>query len=234
MSNGGNGGYRSGNQGYQSQNRGFQQYDQPYGAKRDQSKNGETLRPVNFDNAAAFRKDFYNPSDSARARSADEVKALIAKYEISVTGRDSNKYPPIAYFSEAGFPDYIMNEINRQGFTSPTGIQGGGMPIAMSGRNLVGIAKTGSGKTLAYIIPALVHLKHQQPVQSGDGPIALVLAPTRELAQQIQVRKSETSSSNVLLIQFPNFVGRRKQFRTQEQHQKHLLVRWRPESQSNA
>lgn len=83
----------------------------------------------------------------------------------------------------------------------------------MSGRNLVGIAKTGSGKTLAYIIPALIHLKHQQPVQSGDGPIALVLAPTRELAQQIQVspiKGKKFSSLNIL------FIGRCKQLWTQE------------------
>lgn len=45
---------------------------------------------------------------------------------------------------------------------------------------------TGSGKTLAYIIPALIHLKNQTPIKHGDGPVVLVLAPTRELAQQIQ------------------------------------------------
>lgn len=179
MSNGGN--YRSSNTGYQSQNRGFQQYDsqQQFGQKRDQSKNGESLRPVNYDGVAAFRKDFYNPSEGARARTPEEVKALTAKYEISLVGRDISKYPPIALFSEAGFPEYIMSQLNRQGFTQPTGIQAGGFPIVLSGRNLVGIAKTGSGKTLAYIVPALIHLKHQQPVQSGEGPIALVLAPVR-------------------------------------------------------
>lgn len=51
---------------------------------------------------------------------------------------------------------------------------------------MVGIAQTGSGKTLAYIMPAVVHINHQPRLQRGDGPIALVLAPTRELAQQIQ------------------------------------------------
>ena len=51
---------------------------------------------------------------------------------------------------------------------------------------MVGIAQTGSGKTLAYILPALVHISHQDKLQRGDGPICLVLAPTRELAQQIQ------------------------------------------------
>lgn len=185
MSNGNrNGGYGAA---YQSQNRGFQQYgDSQYGGKRDQSKNGETLRPVNYDGVAPFRKDFYNPSEVARQRAPEDVKALGTKYEISLAGRDSNKYPPIALFAEAGLPDYIMHEMARQGFTHPTGIQAGGFPIVLSGRNLVGIAKTGSGKTLAYIIPALIHLKHQQPVKSGEGPVALVLAPTRELAQQIQ------------------------------------------------
>lgn len=51
---------------------------------------------------------------------------------------------------------------------------------------MVGIAQTGSGKTLAYILPAIVHINNQPRLQRGDGPIALVLAPTRELAQQIQ------------------------------------------------
>lgn len=188
MQNGGN--YRSNNNAaYQSQNRGFQQYggsNQQYGEKRDQSKNGETLRPVNYDNVAPFRKDFYNPTDAAKVRSTEDVRALSSKYEISVVGRDSNKYPPLAFFHEAGLPDYIMSEMTRQGFIQPTGIQAAGFPIVLSGRNLVGIAKTGSGKTLAYIIPALIHLKNQQPLKAGDGPIALVLAPTRELAQQIQ------------------------------------------------
>lgn len=61
-----------------------------------------------------------------------------------------------------------------------------GWPIALSGRDMVGIAQTGSGKTLAYIMPAVVHINHQPRLQRGDGPIVLVLAPTRELAQQIQ------------------------------------------------
>jgi ATP-dependent RNA helicase DDX5/DBP2 len=178
------------NAAYQSQNRGFQQYgSNQHGEKRDQSKNGETLRPVNYDNVAPFRKDFYTPTEAARARSSEDVRALNTKYEISLTSKyekDVQKYPPLALFSEAGLPEYIMNEMIRQGFTQPTAIQAGGFPIVLSGRNLVGIAKTGSGKTLAYIIPALIHLKNQQPIKSGEGPIALVLAPTRELAQQIQ------------------------------------------------
>jgi len=54
----------------------------------------------------------------------------------------------------------------------------------LSGRDLIGIAKTGSGKTLAFTLPAIVHILDQAPLRNNDGPIALVLSPTRELAMQ--------------------------------------------------
>lgn len=60
-----------------------------------------------------------------------------------------------------------------------------GWPIVMNGRDMVGIAQTGSGKTLAYIIPAIIHVTQQPPVRQSEGPIALIVVPTRELAQQI-------------------------------------------------
>ena len=105
--------------------------------------------------------------------------------EISIQ-RGSNVPNPITNFSEAGFPDYVMKEIQRQKFTNPTAIQSQGWPIALSGMDCVGIAQTGSGKTLAYLLPGIIHVNNQPYLERGDGPIVLVLAPTRELAQQIQ------------------------------------------------
>ena len=104
----------------------------------------------------------------------------------------------------------------RQGFKDPTPIQAQGWPIALSGQNMVGIAKTGSGKTLAvsnanfnllsnlirlcisfqYTLPAIVHINHQPYLEPGDGPIALILAPTRELAQQISKNAADFGSSS--------------------------------------
>lgn len=55
----------------------------------------------------------------------------------------------------------------------------------MSGRDIIGCAKTGSGKTMAFVLPMLRHVLDQPPLETGDGPIALIMAPTRELAQQI-------------------------------------------------
>lgn len=102
---------------------------------------------------------------------------------ITLRGKDVPN--PIQYFTDYEFPDYVLAEIQRQGYESPTPIQAQGWPISLSGRDVVGIAQTGSGKTFGYILPAIVHINHQPFLQRGDGPIALVLAPTRELAQQI-------------------------------------------------
>ncbi|KAJ2760084.1 ATP-dependent RNA helicase dbp2, partial [Coemansia nantahalensis] len=79
-----------------------------------------------------------------------------------------------------------MSEIRKLGFEKPTAIQSQGWPMALSGRDMVGIASTGSGKTLAYTLPGIVHISAQPRLERGDGPIVLILAPTRELAVQIQ------------------------------------------------
>jgi len=84
-------------------------------------------------------------------------------------------------------PEYILSEVMKLGFSSPTPIQSQGWPMALLGRDMVGISATGSGKTLAFLLPAMVHINAQPYLQPGDGPIVLVLAPTRELAVQIKV-----------------------------------------------
>merc|ERR1711981_165403 len=73
-----------------------------------------------------------------------------------------------------------------QGFAKPTPIQSQGWPMALSGRDVVGVAETGSGKTLTYCLPSIVHINAQPLLAPGDGPIVLILAPTRELAVQIK------------------------------------------------
>ena len=76
--------------------------------------------------------------------------------------------------------------MRNEKYTAPTPVQAQGWPIALSGQNLVSIAQTGSGKTMGYMLPAIIHCMGQAHLQRGDGPIVLVMAPTRELAQQIQ------------------------------------------------
>lgn len=71
------------------------------------------------------------------------------------------------------------------GYLRPTPIQSIALPCALSGRDLIGIAKTGSGKTAAYIWPMLYHVSDQSKILKNLGPIGLILVPTRELCIQV-------------------------------------------------
>ncbi|CAK9811810.1 Probable ATP-dependent RNA helicase DDX5 [Anthophora quadrimaculata] len=147
---------------------------------------GGALRKINWDvrSLEPLRKDFYIEHPTVRNRSKEEVCQFRENAEITIKG--DNIPNPIQYFEEGNFPQYVLDEIRKQGYSQPTAIQAQGWPIALSGKDLVAIAQTGSGKTLGYVLPAIVHILHQPRLGNGDGPVALILAPTRELAQQIQ------------------------------------------------
>ncbi|ORX54436.1 P-loop containing nucleoside triphosphate hydrolase protein [Hesseltinella vesiculosa] len=160
------------------------------------SQLGHNLQKVQWDSVSLpkFEKNFYVEHPDVAARSADEVAAMRASKEMTVSGSDVPK--PLKTFEEANFPAYVMNELNKLGFPAPTAIQSQGWPMALSGRDVVGIAETGSGKTLAYTLPAILHINAQPTLSPGDGPIVLVLAPTRELAVQIQQECVKFGSSS--------------------------------------
>ncbi|XP_077426023.1 putative ATP-dependent RNA helicase DDX5 [Vanacampus margaritifer] len=147
---------------------------------------GDRLRKKhwNLDELPKFQKDFYQEHADATRRMIQEVEQYRRSKEITVKGRECPK--PIIRFHEAAFPNYVMDVIMKLNWVEPTPIQAQGWPVALSGKDMVGIAQTGSGKTLAYLLPAIVHIQHQPFLEHGDGPICLVLAPTRELAQQVQ------------------------------------------------
>ena len=79
-----------------------------------------------------------------------------------------------------------MLDIKFHEFDKPTPIQAQAIPIICSGRDVLGCAETGSGKTAAFSIPMIQHCLQQPEIRRGDGPFAIVMAPTRELAQQIE------------------------------------------------
>ena len=145
---------------------------------------GPVLTGPDLDTMPKFEKSFYKEDPAVAARSMSEVEEFRREQQITIAGRNVPK--PVTSFDEAGFPNYVMNEVKAQGFEKPTAIQAQGWPMALSGRDVVGIAETGSGKTLTYCLPAIVHINAQPLLAPGDGPIVLILAPTRELAVQIQ------------------------------------------------
>ena len=79
----------------------------------------------------------------------------------------------------------LLKAIERAGYKTPTTVQGRAIPMIMSGKDVLGIAETGSGKSAAFILPMMVHVMAQRPILRGEGPISLVVTPTRELAEQI-------------------------------------------------
>ena len=78
-----------------------------------------------------------------------------------------------------------LDVIKKLSFTAPTPIQAQAIPAIMSGRDVIGVAKTGSGKTVAFLLPLFRHIKDQRPLEQMEGPVAIVMTPTRELAVQI-------------------------------------------------
>lgn len=95
---------------------------------------------------------------------------------------------PMRNWQESGLPAKIRDTLDRQNFETPTPIQKATIPIALEHRDVIGVAKTGSGKTLAFVLPILASIAHLPPLNESNmawGPYALILAPTRELAQQI-------------------------------------------------
>src|SRR6202012_1872052 len=85
-------------------------------------------------------------------------------------------------FEDLKFNRQILNAVADAGYTEATPVQQKAIPPIMNGQDVMGIAQTGTGKTAAYVLPILMRLKYAQ----GEHPRALIVAPTRELAMQIE------------------------------------------------
>ncbi|MFD8011741.1 DEAD/DEAH box helicase [Streptomyces sp. NPDC058955] len=91
--------------------------------------------------------------------------------------------PAVASFDELGLPAEVGKLLTAQGVVTPFPIQAATLPNALAGRDVLGRGRTGSGKTLAFGLPLLVRLAGRRA--EARKPRALVLVPTRELAQQV-------------------------------------------------
>mmetsp|Transcript_16321 Transcript_16321/g.39113 ORF Transcript_16321/g.39113 Transcript_16321/m.39113 type:complete len:722 (-) Transcript_16321:859-3024(-) len=104
---------------------------------------------------------------------------------------------PIRTWAESPLPWELLEAVRKVGYAKPTAIQMQAIPIALEMRDCIGIAETGSGKTAAFVLPMLTYVKQLPPLNdetSQDGPYALVLAPSRELALQIEEETKKFAS----------------------------------------
>ncbi|XP_027601292.1 probable ATP-dependent RNA helicase DDX43 isoform X1 [Pipra filicauda] len=154
-----------------------------------------------------IEKNFYKESSRTASMSQEEVK-LWRKENNNITCDDLKEGEkrcipnPVCKFEDAfeHYPD-IMTNIRKVGFQKPTPIQSQAWPIILQGIDLIGIAQTGTGKTLAYLMPGFIHLT-SQPISKDqrEGPGMLVLAPTRELALQVEAECSKYAYKGIKSI----------------------------------
>jgi len=112
-------------------------------------------------------------------------KASREKWHIIVEGEGCP--PPIKSFREMKLPQCILDAMVAKNIGRPTPIQVQALPALFSGRDIIGIAFTGSGKTLTFCMPMIMFALEEElsmPLEAGEGPIGLILAPSRELARQ--------------------------------------------------
>ncbi|KRY42175.1 ATP-dependent RNA helicase DDX42 [Trichinella spiralis] len=130
-----------------------------------------------------FEKNFYIEHADIAKLTQPQVNELREKMDLKVTGDRAPKL--VTSFAHFGFDEKLMSLIRKYEFSQPTPIQAQGIPVVMSGRDIIGIAKTGSGKTAAYLWPAIYHIISQRHLDEKEGPICLIVVPTRELAIQV-------------------------------------------------
>ena len=149
-------------------------------------------------------------SDVTDAEILDETReamtqaAFDAADEASAAETVESATENLPAFDELGLSDEMLRAIESLGYTAPTPVQAGSIPVVLEGRDLLAAAQTGTGKTAAFLLPTMNNLEHiappkpvrerggrnrrrgaKKPEGNGRGPVMLVITPTRELAQQI-------------------------------------------------
>uniref|UniRef100_A0A0D3GIF1 RNA helicase n=1 Tax=Oryza barthii TaxID=65489 RepID=A0A0D3GIF1_9ORYZ len=133
------------------------------------------------------------------------------KYDIPVEVSGEDVPPPADGFEAAGLVEAVLRNVARCGYESPTPVQRYSMPIALAGRDLMACAQTGSGKTAAFCLPVVSglvaaggsgigHRERSSFNRAAAKPRALVLAPTRELAAQINEEAKKFSFQTGLRV----------------------------------
>lgn len=141
---------------------------------------------------------------AAKASSKLTAEAFCAEHKILVKSEDENFSCPVPMttFDSTPFGGPIRGALKSAGYPAPTPTQAQSWPIALSGRDIISVARTGSGKTLGFLLPAfhaLLKTAGGGKPKRDPGPYIVVLAPTRELACQINDEATKFGSSSGIL-----------------------------------
>ncbi|KAK8764028.1 hypothetical protein V5799_033363 [Amblyomma americanum] len=153
-----------------------------FGKARDRK-----LQPPNWKRIQMprIKKCIYQEHLNTAQRSPNEVDAYRKANGIAVGGREVPK--PLPNMAETSLPEDLMAALQAMNYSSLSRLESQCWPVALSGRDLLAIVEEEpEGKTHGYLLPAIAHIRHQEPLKHRDGPIVLVLAATRESAQEIE------------------------------------------------
>lgn len=155
------------------------------------------------------------PQDELQSSYVDEDPDSLFKKHVSL-GLDFDKYkeqpkvygtdvpPPVYTFEEMNLPDFLYANIRRMKYVTPTPIQSCAIPSLLANRNTMGCAQTGSGKTATFLFPCITHLYRAGHYGQGGRiaePFALIMAPTRELVQQIYEDARKFTYQSTIAVQ---------------------------------
>ncbi|KAM3147462.1 hypothetical protein pb186bvf_000269 [Paramecium bursaria] len=128
-------------------------------------------------------KTRWRPRKKQRLWDQYKINGLLKKYSILIEGE--NPPPPIKSFKDLRVDERILKILSKMKIKKPTPIQMQGIPAVLMGRDIIGVAPSGQGKTLVFLLPALLICIEEQmkmPIVRGEGPFALILLPSHELA----------------------------------------------------
>jgi ATP-dependent RNA helicase DDX23/PRP28 len=132
----------------------------------------------------------------------------IFREDFNISYKGSRVPKPMRSWSESSLSSKLLKAVEKAGYESPSPIQMAVIPLGLQQRDVIGVAETGSGKTAAFVLPMLNYISKLPPItekNEAEGPYAVVLAPTRELAQQIE--KEIVKFARYLSIRVVSIVG---------------------------
>lgn len=125
-------------------------------------------------------KRHFSPAKRGGGRKKQYINPALFVNKQLATKTDEPAYEPTHLFTDFGLHRTIEANLATVGYTAPSPIQDKTIPLAMAGKDVIGLANTGTGKTAAFLLPILHRLAATRSINS-----VLIMAPTRELAQQI-------------------------------------------------
>uniref|UniRef100_A0A1B0CZ01 RNA helicase n=1 Tax=Phlebotomus papatasi TaxID=29031 RepID=A0A1B0CZ01_PHLPP len=152
-------------------------------------------------------KEFYIPPELP----TDESEIFSSKIDqgrnfgnyqnIPVKVSGENIPPPIRDFSSSGLREFLLTNVEKSGYKTPTPIQKYSIPLIMNGRDMMGCAQTGSGKTAAFLLPIINALLSDNREVNMGQPHVLIITPTRELCIQITEQAHKFAHGSYIKVQ---------------------------------